>query len=413
MGYGHQRTAFPLRELAKGSQVVRANDYVGIPSKDRQVWENTRRFYEFISGFKQVLFFGWLVFSLFDQLQKIFSFYPRQELISANFQVKQIISLIKKGWGKDLIKKINSPAPLVSTFFTPAFMAEIFDYAGKIFCVVCDTDVSRTWVTNEPQKSRINYFVPTERVFERLKTYGVKKENIFFTGYPLPMENIGENEEIVKRDLKCRLANLDPEERYAYYYGPLIQKYLGDLPESLNRPLTILFSVGGAGAQKDIGAKIIKSLAQFIRSGNIKLILSVGTKVKNRDFFSRYAKRFFREKSSENFEIIFDEDIENYFKKFNEALRRTDILWTKPSELSFYAALGLPIIIAPPIGSQEEFNMRWLVKSGFGIMQEDPSYCHQWLFDWLQRGYLAEAAMQGFIEGERFGVMKIKSILER
>ena len=92
-------------------------------------------------------------------------------------------------------------------------------------------------------------------------------------------------------------------------------------------------------------------------------------------------------------------------------MEKTDILWTKPSELSFYAALGLPIIIAPIIGSQEKFNKKWLLRSGFGISQENPRYTDQWLFDWLNQGYFAEAAMQGFIEGERFGVSNIKKII--
>ncbi|PIV64865.1 MAG: hypothetical protein COS09_02615, partial [Candidatus Nealsonbacteria bacterium CG01_land_8_20_14_3_00_12] len=100
-------------------------------------------------------------------------------------------------------------------------------------------------------------------------------------------------------------------------------------------------------------------------------------------------------------------------KEFNQKLRKTDILWTKPSELSFYAALGLPIIIAPPIGSQEEFNKRWLLKSGFGALEENPSYTDQWLFDWLNRGYLAEAAMEGFIEGEKLGTINIQKIIEK
>lgn len=412
MGYGHQRTIFPLRELAQGGKIIQANDYEGIPAKDRQIWETVRWFYEFISNFKKIPFFGPLFFLIFDQLQKIFSFYPKKEIINANFQVKQIFSVIRKGWGKDLISKINSNAPLISTFFTPAFMAEFFNYSGEIFCIVCDTDVSRSWVTQKPENSRIRYFVPTERVFERLKTYGVKKENIFFTGYPLPMENIGVNGEIAKMDLKNRLFNLDPQKRYSYYYGPLVKKYLGELSESSNRPLTLMFSVGGAGAQKEIGIKIAKSLAKSIKAGEIKLILSVGTKEKIKDYFLGGIKNLFKQQSiSDNIEIIFDKDIENYFQKFNQALRTTDILWTKPSELSFYSALGLPIIIAPPIGSQEEFNMRWLVKSGFGIMQENPEYCHQWISDWLKKGYLAEAAMQGFIEGERFGTLKIKNIV--
>jgi len=55
--------------------------------------------------------------------------------------------------------------------------------------------------------------------------------------------------------------------------------------------------------------------------------------------------------------------------------------------------------------------MRWLLKSGFGILQEDPNYTNQWLFDWLGKGYLAEAAMEGFIEGEKLGTFKIEKII--
>ena len=108
---------------------------------------------------------------------------------------------------------------------------------------------------------------------------------------------------------------------------------------------------------------------------------------------------------------MYQEKIEDYFNIFNQKLRKTDILWTKPSELSFYAALGIPIIIAPAIGSQEEFNKRWLLKSGFGLLQENPIHTNQWLFDWLEKGYLAEAAMEGFIEGEKLGTLKIEKII--
>ncbi len=108
---------------------------------------------------------------------------------------------------------------------------------------------------------------------------------------------------------------------------------------------------------------------------------------------------------------VFTGDIENYFQLFNQAIRKTDILWTKPSEISFYTALGLPIIVAPTIGSQEEFNKRWLLKSGFGLYQESPSYTNQWLFDWLENGYLAKAAMQGFIEAEKLGTFNIQKII--
>lgn len=420
MGYGHQRTAYPLKFLASSKGFLNANDYQGIPPSDRRVWEESRRIYELVTNFKRFPVLGELVFSVLDRLQKIFSFYPKRDLSGSNFQLKQIYGIIKKGWGKHIVLRLRGlkqgerALPMVSTFFTPAFMAEVFNYPGEIFCVVCDADISRTWAPLDPKSSRIKYLTPNERTTERLKMYGVKPENIFLTGFPLPVENIGgESMEILKHDLKNRLLNLDPRKKYFSKYKTLIEESLGVLPESASRPLTILFSVGGAGAQKEIGAQLVKGLAREIESGQVKIILSAGIRPGVKNYFEDFLKNKVRANLGEKVEILFGQDMDNYFRKFNQALRETDILWTKPSELSFYSALGMPIIIAPPIGSQEEFNKRWLLKSGFGLAQEDLGYVRQWLFDWLDQGYLAEAAMQGFIEGEKMGTFNIKKMIWR
>jgi len=419
MGYGHQRTAYPLRDLAFKGEIINANDYQGIPEKDRKIWEGTRRFYEFISNFSRIPLVGKTAFSIYDKFQKILGFYPKRDLSQPNFNLKQIYSFFKKDWGKDLIEKLKiNPLPLITTFFIPAFMAEFFNYPGEIFCVVCDADISRTWAPLNPKESKIKYFASTERVIERLKLYGVKEENIFLTGYPLPLENIGVSPpagglEILKEDLRLRLLNLDPKKRYFEKYKTLIEEKVGKLPEKSDHPLTILFSVGGAGAQKEIAIKIVKSLRERIKRGEIKIILSAGIREKIKKYFEKnLAEIKLNEAKPHCAEIIFEKDIESYFQKFNLALRKTDILWTKPSELSFYSALGIPIIISSSIGSQEEFNMRWLLKSGFGIFQENPNYTNQWLFDWLEKGYLAEAAMEGFVEGEKLGTLNIENKLK-
>ena len=185
---------------------------------------------------------------------------------------------------------------------------------------------------------------------------------------------------------------------------------MGEMPEESDHPLTIMFAVGGAGAQKEIGIKAVKSLAVKIWAGDIKIILIAGTRKVIKEYFEKkLGKLGFA--NHKNIEIIYAAEIEEYFKKFNQLLRKTDILWTKPSELSFYSSLGLPIIIAPAIGSQEDFNERWLLKSGFGNLQENPRFAYQWLLDWVVQGYLAESAMQGFIEGERSGTLNIQKII--
>ena len=414
MGYGHQRTADNLRFLAPDEQVINANEYEGIPAPDKRIWETSSSSYEFISNLKMIPLIGEFIFFVYDYFQKIFDFYPKRDLSKPNIQLKQMYSMIRRGWGKHLIEKLKqNPYPLVSTFFTMAFMAEEFGYPNDIYCVICDSDISRTWAPLDPQKSRIKYLASTPRAAERLKLYGIKSENIFLIGYPLPLENIGsENMSILIKDLKNRILNLDPDKKYFQNYAPLIKEKLGELSEKSDHILTLMFAVGGAGAQKEIAYNILKNLRSQVCEKKIKIILVAGTKEKIRQYFLSCIRNLHLEAySNSGIEIIFEKEKTDYFRKFNIACRKTDILWSKPSEISFYAALGLPIIIAPTIGSQEEFNKRWILKSGFGFNQENPKYLDQWFFEWLQKGYFAEAAMQGFVEGEKFGARNIQKII--
>src|SRR3989344_1885184 len=92
MGYGHQRTAFPLKNLAVNNKIINANDYPGIPGRDRRIWEASRRFYEFISRLQNIPLVGNFFFSLYDRFKKIFSFYPKRDLTRASSGLKQIYS---------------------------------------------------------------------------------------------------------------------------------------------------------------------------------------------------------------------------------------------------------------------------------------------------------------------------------
>lgn len=414
MGYGHQRTAYPLKELSANS-IINANAYEGISLRDKKIWEGSRSFYEFVSKFKRFPIIGQWVFGLFDKFQKIFSYYPKRDLSRPNIGLKNIFSLIKRGWGENLIKTLSgNPLPIVSTFFVPAFMAEYYNYQNDIYCIICDADIARSWVPLNPVKTKIKYFAPCHWVQDRLQLYGIRPESIYLTGYPLPKENVGKNMELVKSDMAFRLLNLDPAGNYQKMYHSLVKEYIGDLPKNPSHPLTIMFSIGGAGAQKEVGIKIANSLKEKIRAGKIKLIFSAGTREEVHDYLiDNIGKIGLGEELNKGIEIVFNNNIYDYFAEFNRKLRKTDILWTKPSELSFYGGLGLPIIIAPSIGSQEDFNKRWLLRVGAGILQENPKYTEQWLYDLLEGGRLADAAMQGFIEIEKMGTYNIEKIVSK
>jgi len=409
MGYGHQRTAYPLRDMAFGNKIINANNYDGIPKKDEKFWKTTKSLYEFISRFKKIPLIGNAIFGILNKFQRILSYYPKRDLSQSDINNKIIFSFIKKKWGKDLILRLaKNPLPLVSSFFTPAFMAEHFQYPNDVYCIVCDADVARAWVSINPEKSKIKYFAPCTWVRDRLKLYGVKSKNIFLTGYPLPKENIGMSMEILKEDLRNRIVNLDPKQNYRKLYEPLIKGYLGDLPKKSDHPLTIMFSIGGAGAQKEIGLKAINSLKDYIKTKKIRMIIAVGTRT---ELFKYFADNIKGLKLDGWVNILSAKTTHDYFTKFNQAIRETDVLWTKPSELSFYAGLGVPIILAPTIGSQEDFNKRWLLHIGAAISQEDPKHTDQWFIDLLNGGDLAEIAMQGFIEIEKMGTYNIEKII--
>jgi len=92
-------------------------------------------------------------------------------------------------------------------------------------------------------------------------------------------------------------------------------------------------------------------------------------------------------------------------------MRETDILWTKPSELSFYSALGIPIVMAPSIGPQESKNALWLLDKGCALPQDEPLLALEWLTDMLRDGVFAEKALNGFVKNRKLGVYKIEEVL--
>ena len=413
MGYGHQRAAYPLMNLSNG-EIITINNYIGIPEWEKDYWIKSLRSYEQISRFKKVPLVGKVVFAVMDTFQKIKPFYPFRDLSAPTTQQKYFYKFIKKGLGKDLIEKLNPTGlPFVTTFFVAAYMAEYHNYQGDIYCIICDTDASRAWAPLSPQNSRIKFLLPSDKVKTRFLMYGVREENIIVSGFPLPQENIGSDKKILTIDLARRIAALDPNNVYRTHEKALIKSIISKALDNKEvQPVSITFAVGGAGAQKEIGAVIIDKLKDKIQLGEIRVNLVAGNRPEVRDYFEEKIKETGLEQAGE-IKIIFHPNKIEYFKKFNECLHQTDILWTKPSELSFYCALGLPILMSIPVGSQEDFNRDWLLNVGAGIDSLDPVFVNEWLPDLLEDGRLARAAMDGFLQAESLGAYNIEKIFSK
>lgn len=413
MGYGHQRASYPLLDLSEG-ELITINNYPGMPAWEGEYWKKSLAFYESVSRLTKIPVIGSVIFGIMDHFQRIKPFSPFRDLSKQSWQQKMFLRAIKKGLGKKLIEALSSNGlPFVTTFFVAAYAAEYHSFKGDIYCVVCDTDVSRAWGPLYPKTSKLKFFAPNERVRTRLMMYGVKAENIFVTGFPLPKENVGLKKELVSADLAARLLRLDPEKKEASFYEPLLSKdgfnffQKESEKQAEQNSLTIVFAVGGAGAQKEMATEIINQLEGEIKSGKLHLKLVAGVRQEVRDYFINIIK----EKNltdSNSVEIIYDVDKIAYFRKFNACIRNADVLWTKPSELSFYCGLGLPIVITKPIGSQEIFNRQWLLDIEAGVDAPAKQNLKEWWNEIIKSGRFAKLAVKGFSQAANQGAYKIE-----
>ena len=168
--------------------------------------------------------------------------------------------------------------------------------------------------------------------------------------------------------------------------------------------------MGGAGAQREIGWQIARSLREKLKAGEVVLNLVAGVRAEVQEYFESVKKELLP--GCNALRVLYSPSKDQYFDLFAEAMRHTDILWTKPSELSFYAGLGIPIIMSPIIGAQELYNQKWLLEIQAAFPQEDPDYTDQWLFDLLNAGRLAECSWDGFLKARKYGTYKIEEILQ-
>lgn len=415
MGFGHQRAAHGLSYLAEGG-VITAGTPDATDQEEAQFWQRLTWSYEFVSRCKRVPLVGGALFGAMDSLLRIPPFYPLRDLSYPSLNNYIVDHLVKQGLGRSLLAKVRSqPMPMISTFYAPCLVA---DHARleQVFCVICDADLNRVWVASRAKNSVIRYFAPCGRVMRRLRQYGVPDDRIFITGFTLPRENIGGPDmEILKHDLLARLGRLDPRGRFTSVYGSTVQELLGErpVPSGGRARVTVTFAVGGAGAQVDIGMTLAQALKAGILDGRFRLVLVAGVNIVVEKLLEEFVTRIGLESAlGDGVVIVREHDKSAYFDRFNALMRETDILWTKPSELSFYSGLGIPIVMAPAIGSQEDKNCRWLMDKGCALPQYTPPLALEWLSDMLKDGVLAEKALSGFIKNRKLGVYKIEEILE-
>ena len=414
MGLGHQRAAHSLAYLGDG-EVLTAGSPELTDEDEARVWGRFRWTYEFLSRTQALPLVGGALFGALDRMLRIPPFYPLRDLSHPSLNNYIVNHLVRGGLGRSLLARIGTrQLPMVSTFYAPCMAADQV-HPDLVYCVVCDADINRVWVASNPRTSRIRYMAPCGRVMRRLREYGVPDERIFITGFPLPRANIGgPGMKTLKGDLLARLARLDPGGRFTSVYGPTVRELLGATPEPAgeNARVTVTFPVGGAGAQTEIGLMLARALKSGILDGRFRLVLVAGVNRVVEKLFHDFVTRIGLEPAlGDGVLVVCEAEKPAYFDRFDDLMRETDILWTKPSELSFYSGLGIPIVMAPAIGSHEAKNSRWLMDKGCALPQYTPTLALEWLTDMMRDGVLAEKALNGFVKNRTLGVYKIEEVL--
>lgn len=413
MGYGHLRAAHPLAEQL-GVEVLAVDEPPLALPKEVALWGWVRRMHEVLS--KPMPALGPLdrhARGLMDALTMIPPLHERRDHRSPTWSVRLLDRMIRHGLGLGLVEHLrHRRAPLVTTFYAPAIIA---DRAGieHIYCVVTDADCNRVWAPMDATRTRIQYLAPSPRVVRRLRSFGVPERNITLTGFPLPpLLTQSSDTTSPEQRLAERIARLDPRGVFRGLYGPelsMLQTHSArESRPKASGPVHLMFAVGGAGAQADLVDQFLPSLRPLILEGQLRLQLSAGTRPEVRSRFIAAVTRSGLEHALErDIQIIDGPDFKSYYESFNRALLRTDVLWTKPSELSFYPALGFACILSRPLGSHERYNRRWLREHGVGLKQQRLDHAQGWFEEWLEDGTLAAAAWSGFVRLPKHGTERI------
>ncbi len=187
MGYGHLRAALALAEAA-GTDVLSMDRAPYATSRDISVWDRLRTTYERLSRRTGLAVVGPAYRRILEVATAIPRLKPAGTQHKPSLSVRYLGALLGDGFGAPLVAHLKATgAPLVSTFYAAAIVAEAAGHANVV-SVITDADVNRVWAPADAERGTTVYAVPTARAARRLRAFGVPAARIHRTGFPLPRE---------------------------------------------------------------------------------------------------------------------------------------------------------------------------------------------------------------------------------
>ena len=155
MGYGHQRAAYPFRDIAYEG-IITANTGEMVDPAERKRWVTLQSLYEGVSRVNKVPVVGPWLWRTYDRFQAISPHYPFRDLSKPTFGSMRLDRLMGQGFGSSVVEhtRKRDDLPLLTTFFAIALAADRIRDGRTSSASSPTRDINRIWVAKEPARSR-------------------------------------------------------------------------------------------------------------------------------------------------------------------------------------------------------------------------------------------------------------------
>jgi hypothetical protein len=403
LGQGIDLIAESCRDLAPNKTIVRADNYQGMPRRDRALWAHLQEAPSFLASLGSIPLIGSSLQRLTQRfVHKLPARYPQREQSHWNRRLVEFYYYLQhQGLGRDLIEQLSRQAlPLITSSPVVAFSAEVHAYPGPIYLVCHAADPARVWAPLEPTHTRIQWIVPTHMAEERLQAYGVPSTKIHHFG--LPLSHLSVSKKGLASDVEARIQRLDPEHIFRAHKS---RKTVS------SRPLALGIVADQGWRTHDL-AKLLEGCGKALRNGTLSLHVFVGNDTRRGQSIEAVARnQLVHRHLGSSLVIHVHNEASLAFQSFTKALPDLDVLWSSASPWVFYSSLGLPVIVQSPIGGQEEARHAWLRGVQAGLPPLEPETASEWLMDWKQSGGLARLAWNGYGAAPSIGLERLKDLI--
>jgi len=174
----------------------------------------------------------------------------------------------------------------------------------------------------------------------------------------------------------------------------------------------VVFALSGAGCYLQLLKGLIRGLLPELRGRKLTLCIAAGDNRRAKAEIESHLAAL-NASPSDGVTILGSPDVLEAFALFNRALRECDLLITKPGELVFYAGLGIPQVLLPPVGKHEFKNRAYLIENSAAADLPGVESAGAWLLARRADGAWRRAAESAFARLPKRGTFAINDLVRQ